>query len=110
MLSSLMGTTIVRYRYPLITDHGTQAYDYTQTPDTLAIPGTSVQPQNGVADLVNRDGASEPFTVYASPDADIQKDDILGIRGKNYRVTGVPLDWEGLSLSHMQLSVVRWYG
>lgn len=110
MLPSMMSTqAYTRKRYPSVVDHGTTVTDYTASP-TLALYHGSIQPGEGGADLVNREGAEVVYTIFGQPDDDVHHRDVVNFSGSDYLVDGEPQHWGTGILDHQLIRLVRWAG
>lgn len=110
MLVSFATQTVTRLR-PSFTDdgHGNMMPDW-DTPDTLDIPGCSVQPGLSQEDRVNRDASLVAYTVWAPPTADVHALDRVQFAGTVFEVDGEPQRWMVGFLNHTKLFLKRWDG
>lgn len=110
MLPSMMRRQeFTRKRYPRVMDHGTMVVDTTATPTEATYKG-SIQPGTGETDLVNRDGAEIVYTIFALPEADVRRYDIITLATGDYQVEGEPERWGTGILDHQLIRLSAWAG
>jgi hypothetical protein len=101
--------TFTRRRYPTVTDHGATVRDYSDTPEEADFTG-SIQPAAATEDTVNRNGAEVAYTIWASPDADVNHYDLVTLYAATYYVNGEPERWASGVLDHAVIYLSRWVG
>lgn len=102
--------TITRQRPMLVDDgHGNQIPDWSN-PDSLDIPGCSVQPGASQEDLINRDATLIAYTVWAPAGADVNAGDHVTFGSTIFEVDGEPERWATGILDHTKILLTRWEG
>lgn len=106
MLTSFARQSFIRERYPLVDEY----VDLDAQPETLSVPGCSIQPGapsefTGVDDL-----SKVAWTVYAPGHPDVNAGDYGRLSGQLYRVAGEPQRWPGVSrlTEHTVVILERW--
>ena len=111
MLPSFCVETVTRKRAPLVSERGGKYRNWSAA-TSKSISGCSVQPGSTSADRDAREEASETWTLYAPPGADVKKGDRVVTSAGTFEVNGIPYNWLSASgqLDHMVCPLVRWEG
>lgn len=113
MRSSFSKLTIERLRYPIGTDQGAPATDFTAEPATTPIPGCWYEPTTSMIDRDGRTAVRTGYTVDAPADTDLEAvRDHVRIAGKEYELDGDPLDVPSPTgtLRSTRFTCYRWEG
>lgn len=104
--------TVVRLRYPRITDHGVTVADYTGTPERLDISGCWAEPTESQEVVEGRLAVRTGWTVAAPPELDLVADDHVEMFGREYDITGdiLPIPSVTGALRSTKFTAVRWEG
>ena len=111
MLPTFATQEVTRLRPGVTTSRGSEIFDWSN-PSRLVISGCSVQPGSTSADRDAREEASETWTLYAPPGADVKKGDRVVTSAGTFEVNGIPYNWLSASgqLDHMVCPLIRWEG
>lgn len=104
--------TVVRLRYPRITDHGVQRADYTGTPERSDIAGCWAEPTESQEVVDGRLAVRTGWAVAGPENADLVADDHVEMHGVEYEVTGEILRIPSVTgaLKATKFNLVRWEG
>ena len=112
MLPSWANDSITRLRAAVITQRGSEIPDWSN-PDSLVIPGCSVQPAGTSLTEDGRvQGTSDGCTCFLPPGSDVRAGDRILYNGATYTIMGEPRRWTSPTglVSNVQLQLERWYG
>lgn len=112
MLPSFARETIERVRPAKTTDRGDEVLSYGNDASVLAIPGCIVQPGSTAEANDDRSATLAALIIHAPADADIDEEDHIRWRGKEYEIFGEvnyqPSASQGLD--HLYILANRWKG
>lgn len=75
----------------MVTDgYGDRVPDWTQTPDSLPIPGCVIAPGASAEILTGRDAVETVWTLYKDAAVDVTALDAVDLDGTRYQVNGTP--------------------
>jgi len=109
---SFQQITVVRLRYPRITDHGVSRADYDGTPERFDIVGCWAEPIESQEVVDGRLAVRTGWTVAGPPDVDLVADDHVEMFGREYDITGdiLPIPSVTGALRATKFNAVRWEG
>lgn len=111
-LPSWFRQCVVRLRPEKKTVRGSEIPDWDRV-SSLTIGGCSVQPNTTSLTEDGRIlGASESFTLYMPPDADVMEGDRIVYNNRTFVVSGIPRPWVSATgnLDNKQVILERWEG
>lgn len=104
--------TIVRLRYPRITDHGVQRADYSAAAVRSSIAGCWLEPTEATEVVDGRLAVRSGYVVVMPPGTDLVADDHVEVGGVEFDVVGdvVQIPSPTGALDAARVTIVRWEG
>lgn len=104
--------TVLRRRYPTVSDHGTDVVNYGGTPTDSPIAGCWAEPIQSTEVNDGRLAVLTGYTLMLPPGVDLRADDHVVVNGKEFGVVGDVLEQPSASgaLDHAVARLERWEG